>query len=241
MERRTLRVKARPIPVLLSTGTLDFPGEILSLSTKGLFVRASELPPIGTRIRVVLEDREAGKMEIVGEVRWTTDHLQAELYSDQGFGLRFTEWNESYHNFFERMLFVYPSSDMESTGVSPRGPRDRRRAPRVDAPSPVYFVAGRREGVGVLADLSLTGARIEDASPRLSPGVAMTLLLELRQESFSVELPGRVVRQTETGFAIEFSFDPDSSAEAFLRWILRRPERLRPTEPGGRPRARTAR
>jgi hypothetical protein len=227
MERRTLRVKARPIPVLLSTDTLRFPGEILSLSTKGLFVRASELPPVGTSVRIVLEDQRAGKVEIVGEVRWTTDQIPAGQYTDQGFGLRFTEWNESYHNFFEQMLFVYPSSEAEETSAAPPDPRERRRAPRVEAPSPVYFTAGRQEGVGVLADLSLTGARIEDASPRLRPGAATTLLLELRQDSFTVEVPGRVVRETETGFAIEFSLDPDSSAEAFLTWILRRPERLR--------------
>jgi voltage-gated potassium channel len=107
---------------------------------------------------------------------------------------------------------------------------DRRTAARVPRTSPVFFTSGRIEGQGRLADLSSTGARIEDATADIKPGAPITLTLELSQEGFRFEVKGRVARETPGGFAVEFHLDPDPSVEALMRWILARPGRLAPTE-----------
>jgi voltage-gated potassium channel len=107
---------------------------------------------------------------------------------------------------------------------------DRRTAARVPRTSPVFFSSGRIEGQGRLADLSSTGARIEEATADLKPGAPITMTLELSQEGFRFQVKGRVARETPGGFAIEFHLDPDPSVEALMRWILARPGRLAASE-----------
>lgn len=115
--------------------------------------------------------------------------------------------------------------------LQPTDPVDRRGAERVARPSSVFFSAGRIEGSGILADLSSTGARIEEVSARLRPGTPVAMTLELHGEGFTFEVKGRVARETESGFAVEFQLDPDPSVEALMRWILARPGRLRAVSP----------
>jgi Tfp pilus assembly protein PilZ len=104
--RRTLRVATKPIPVLVCYEKRTLQGEILNLSKKGLFVRCMEMPPIGAEVRVVLKNRKGEKVEIVGNVRWTTDQLERGAYRSPGFGMVFTDWNEAYHDLFEQILFT---------------------------------------------------------------------------------------------------------------------------------------
>ncbi len=80
--------------------------------------------------------------------------------------------------------------------------------PRHGILTPVAFSGPDLEGGGSLANISISGALIEPASPSVAPGTRLSLLvpyfprthLELR----SVELRAEVVRETPTGFAVLF-------------------------------------
>jgi hypothetical protein len=69
----------------------------------------------------------------------------------------------------------------------------------------VHFEAGFTEGWGTLADISVKGARIDDADPRLEVGSSVRLMISLVEGALPVRLSAKVVRETETGFAVELT------------------------------------
>jgi hypothetical protein len=83
---------------------------------------------------------------------------------------------------------------------------DRRREPRFHVRFDALFSSGRREGAGQLADLSCSGARIEGVSIRPPVGTPVRIYVFV-QPVAPFQLAGRVVRETETGFAIEYEID----------------------------------
>lgn len=77
------------------------------------------------------------------------------------------------------------------------------RESRIKAKFDVLYSLGKEEGAGLLVDLSYTGARFEN------PSIVPPLGTEVRIYVFVMpvdpfQLSGRVVRHTETGFAIEY-------------------------------------
>ena len=79
-----------------------------------------------------------------------------------------------------------------------------------------FYSAGRVEGVGMLANISYSGALIEDIAMRPEIGTRVVLYVHLHpQSAFAAETPlelaGHVVRHSSTGFAIEYedNLDPD--------------------------------
>jgi hypothetical protein len=86
---------------------------------------------------------------------------------------------------------------------------DPRRSPRFRTRFDALISAGRREGAGHLAEISYTGARLDDADTKPPVGSRVTLYVFVRPVS-PFELTGHVVRHTETGFAVGYDcFDPD--------------------------------
>lgn len=85
-----------------------------------------------------------------------------------------------------------------------KGP-ERRPAPRFDLRAPVEFRANGQHGNGVIWNISLSGARIERASLTLTPGSPVWLRPSFYPGSSQVELPSRVIRPTDTGFAVQFA------------------------------------
>lgn len=116
----------------------------------------------------------------------------------------------------------------------PSGP-ELRAAKRVAPGFRAFFLSGRSEGRGNLRDLSANGAFISDPEPVLRVGTKVTLVIELKDDGFTVKLAGKVVRQTDEGFAIEFFLDADPTMESFMGWVLRRSglEEEPLAEPGG--------
>ena len=78
---------------------------------------------------------------------------------------------------------------------------DKRRDPRFKTRFDALYSTGREEGSGVLADISYSGARLEDASllPELGTKVRLYVFIQPVQP---FELIGQVVRCTKNGFAI---------------------------------------
>ena len=83
--------------------------------------------------------------------------------------------------------------------------KDIRFRTRFDA----LFSSGPAEGAGVLADLSYSGARLEEASLRPDLGTSVRLYVFV-QPVAPFELVGRVTRHTESGFVILYEVsDPE--------------------------------
>lgn len=80
---------------------------------------------------------------------------------------------------------------------------ERRRSPRIRSRFDALVSAGAREGAGVLADISYSGARLEDCSEQPPVGTRIRLYV-FAEPAPAFELEGVVVRHTETGFAIGY-------------------------------------
>lgn len=78
-------------------------------------------------------------------------------------------------------------------------PRDPRFRTRFEA----LYSLGRREGAGVLADISYSGAHIEDSSIVPEVGTQVRIYVFVQPVS-PFTLSGKVVRVTEKGFAIAY-------------------------------------
>ena len=79
-----------------------------------------------------------------------------------------------------------------------------RSAPRVKTRFETLYASG----VGVLADISYSGAHLEETTVRPDVGTEIRIYVFL-QPVFPVEIAGQVVRHTENGFAIEYKdLDP---------------------------------
>ncbi len=93
---------------------------------------------------------------------------------------------------------------------------NRQRDYRIVIRLVAHFDFGRMEGSGVLANISYSGALIEDANMEPEGGTLVTLYVYLEPPSaFGAATPfklaGYVVRRSPTGFAIEYkdNLDPD--------------------------------
>ena len=93
---------------------------------------------------------------------------------------------------------------------------EHRRGFRVSIRLEVNGTSGRFEVVGELANISYSGALIEETSMQPEIGAAVVLYLYLTPPGdfkavSPFRLAGHVVRHSSTGFAIEYerNFDPD--------------------------------
>ncbi len=96
-------------------------------------------------------------------------------------------------------------------GSNRREHRGKPRVARADEqglPERVYFSFGRIEGVGVLRDVSATGARIA-ATRRLPPGLAIEMYFVV-DATRRLRASAEVVRTTASGFVARFlEVEPD--------------------------------
>ena len=93
--------------------------------------------------------------------------------------------------------------------------RERRRGDRVATALNAHYSAGPEDGIGVLANISYSGALIEGSS--VQPTVGSRVRIYVFTEPVDpiapaspYELVGRVVRHSSSGFAIEYEdADPE--------------------------------
>jgi hypothetical protein len=85
---------------------------------------------------------------------------------------------------------------------------NRRRNPRFRARFDALCSAGEREGAGILADISRSGARLDGVSFSPEPGTKVRLYIFIQPVS-PFELVGEVVRGDGKTFAIRYTeLDP---------------------------------
>ena len=80
--------------------------------------------------------------------------------------------------------------------------KDLRFKTRFDA----LYSSGPAEGAAVLTDVSYSGARLDEASLRPEVGTEIRLYVFI-QPVAPFHLEGRVVRHTDSGFAIHYDVD----------------------------------
>ena len=113
-----------------------------------------------------------------------------------------------------------PGSDDESTGCWFLGGAvpafaEKRRHDRVTTALNAHYSSGPEEGIGVLANISYSGALIEDSSVRPSVGSRVRIYVFVEPvdpiaPASPYQLVGRVVRHSSSGFAIEYEdTDPE--------------------------------
>lgn len=83
---------------------------------------------------------------------------------------------------------------------------EKRSHPRFRAAFDALCSSGREEGVGVLADISYSGARLENATLRPEPGTKVRLYVFVQPVS-PFELCGEVVRSDASSFAIRYHLE----------------------------------
>ena len=105
---------------------------------------------------------------------------------------------------------------MDGAAIAVTSRAERRRGYRISIRLEVNGTSGRFEVVGMLTNISYSGALIEDTSMQPEIGAATVLYVYLKPPGAfhavsSFRLTGRVVRHSSTGFAVEFTdrFDPN--------------------------------
>ncbi len=109
--------------------------------------------------------------------------------------------------------------------------QERRSEPRYRDRYKVVFRTDEEQGSGTLRDISMSGARVEEASMQLKPATRVRLEFAPRADCLPVEVTAHVVRECGSGFAVEFSaIDP--RMKRLLRSLIERAEGP-PTDPTG--------
>lgn len=90
---------------------------------------------------------------------------------------------------------------------------EKRRDPRFIVALNAHYSSGPEEGIGILSNISYSGALIEDSSVRPTVGSRVRIYVFVEPTdpiapASPYELRGRVVRHSPSGFAIEYE-DPD--------------------------------
>ncbi len=98
---------------------------------------------------------------------------------------------------------------------------NRRHKNRIPTSLKTYYSFDRVEGVGVLADISYSGALIEGISTRPEIGTSIVLCVYLKSPLVSgkvitFELSGVVVRLSSTGFAVTYEDNHDTNVRRML-------------------------
>ena len=91
--------------------------------------------------------------------------------------------------------------------------REKRRDERYCTALNAHYSAGPEDGIGVLSNISYSGALIEDSSVKPIVGTRVRIYVFVEPAdpiapASPYELVGRVIRHSSSGFAIEYE-DPD--------------------------------
>ncbi len=107
--------------------------------------------------------------------------------------------------------------DLDGARIAMTETTNRRPDKRIPTHLETFYYARRVDAVGVVANISYSGALVEDTTIQPEIGTPVTLYVYLQPPSaFEAETPfeltGHVVRHSSAGFAIEYkdNLDPDT-------------------------------
>ncbi len=96
----------------------------------------------------------------------------------------------------------------------------RRRAPRVPVHFSCEFYGRKVQGTGMVRNISVSGALIEEAEPLLISGTEIHMRFVLGTDTV-VEVTAEVARETEGGFAVRFD-TMDARVRAVMHKLIAR-------------------
>jgi len=85
--KRQIRVRVERLHVHFQTQDLHAKGHVRNISFGGMFIRAEELPPVGSPIAIAIDTPGGGRIHVGGRVRWSTAQLDRAIGEDSGFGV----------------------------------------------------------------------------------------------------------------------------------------------------------
>lgn len=91
----------KPLRAGFATKTLRGHGQVVNLSKAGMFIASDELPRPGESIKVLFEDATGAKLEVAGNVRWTTEDDDVDI---SGFGMKIEKPSRDYLDFCDELL-----------------------------------------------------------------------------------------------------------------------------------------
>ncbi len=106
------------------------------------------------------------------------------------------------------------NKDLDEARIAMTETTNRRPDKRIPTHLEAFYYARRVDAVGMVANISYSGALIEDTRVRPVVGTFVVLYVYLEPPSaFEAETPfeltGHVVRHSPAGFAIEYKDNPD--------------------------------
>jgi hypothetical protein len=81
---------------------------------------------------------------------------------------------------------------------------EARKFPRLSVSFAIEYSGRSVRGTGTVRNISSSGALIENAEPLLLAGGEVQLSFSIFGNSLPITVPAKVVRETETGFGVEF-------------------------------------
>ncbi len=105
-------------------------------------------------------------------------------------------------------------TDLDGARIAMTETTNRRPDKRIPTHLEAFYYARRVDAVGMVADISYSGALIEDITVQPEIGTRVVLYVYLKPPSaFEAETPfkltGHVVRHSSAGFAIDYKDDHD--------------------------------
>ena len=90
----------KPMPATFEADEVRAQGQVLNVSSSGLFVSTECPPEPGKRVLVVFEDATGGKIEAEGTVRWSDAHGKDSV---PGFGMEIDHPSDDFSELYEEL------------------------------------------------------------------------------------------------------------------------------------------
>ncbi|HXZ84768.1 MAG TPA: PilZ domain-containing protein [Myxococcota bacterium] len=113
-----------------------------------------------------------------------------------------------------------PAAEAKDAPAAPEETRKRSKE-RVEMRVAVEFRGRRTRGHGFIRNISESGALVEDAEPLVVAGGRIRLRFAFFEDSLPVEIPAAVVRETASGFGVQFS-GLDARLKSVLALVIAR-------------------
>jgi len=208
------RANARKLSAVCATyraRSVEGRGTLLNVSEAGLFVETHTYPRVSEHVHIEIE-LATQTLGVQGIVCWVGERADCVT----GFGVRLPCPTTEFMQF---VASVTADEDALHFGV-------RRAARRIQLLLPVAIQYGNLMDTGHLADVSLTGARLEGTRLQPEIGSMITLSLAVEGHQEGLELTASVMRSTESnGYGIQIQSISEALSRS-VKDVLRSLERL---------------
>ena len=184
-------------------------GQLMNVSSGGLFVRTRHPPELGERIEIILQGTQP-PVTLEAQVCWRGTRRDGAA----GFGAELFEAPRAYLDLVRSLAAI---------GSVDAGPK--RDSPRLEISIPVGIELENGADQGILCDISLSGARLEATALQPAEGSEVVVTFAVKGYRKAFEVLARVVRVTpDGGYAVEFVAIDSKLKHAFdyARSILRK-------------------